>query len=295
VHIDWLHVTGLLSASVVCRALESILGVPVDVKLGPGLMGYATRYALMVPEGTRLITIGAFCEGTAQLDRNLLQLNARGCALLADQWAEMHTWLLTVNVRITRVDFALDFHEGEHDVDEAVRLYEAGAFAVRGRQPKCSIAGDWLRDKDGRTFYVGRRQNGKLLRVYEKGRQLGDLKSRWVRWELQLGRKERDLPLAILINPAPYFAGAYPALAQILPTTSIALPTRAIERIADLVHRLHHLRASYGTTLAEVMGLAGATPESVLDVLRGPRPQAREPPDALTWDVVLAKFNQRGV
>ncbi len=296
VHIDWLHVTGLLSASAVCRTLESILGIPVTTKHGPGLMGYATRYALMVREGTRLITIGAFCEGTAQLDRNLLQLNARGCALLADQWAEMHTWLSTVNVRITRVDLALDFHEGEHDVDEAVTLYETGAFAVRGRQPKCSMAGDWFHDRDGRTFYVGRRANGKLLRVYEKGRQLRDLKSRWVRWELQLGRKERDLPLAILSNPDLYFAGSYPALARILATPAINLPTRTAERTADLVHRLLHLRASYGATLVEVMNLAGATPESVLGALRGPQPQARAPPSeatAPTWEAVLARLGQR--
>ncbi|MCW5669386.1 MAG: replication initiation factor domain-containing protein [Hydrogenophaga sp.] len=296
VQIDWLHITGQLSVAVVCRTLESILGEPVITRLGPGLMGYATRYALMVREGPKLITIGAFCEGEAQRAWNLLQLNAHGCGLLGTKWAGMLGWLMTVRVRITRIDLAVDFHQGEHDVDEGVELYKAGAFAVRGRQPKCSLAGDWLHGRDGRTFYVGRRPNGKLLRIYEKGRQLGDLKSLWVRWELQLGNKERDLPLGILIDPASFFAGAYPPLQKILQAAPINLPTRATERTADLSRRLHHLRASYGATLAETMGLAGATPEGVVDALRGPQPQARDPPtaDGLTWAAVLALLNRRG-
>lgn len=293
VRIDWVHITGLLTGGAVCQTLESILGMPIVPKLGPGVMGYATRYALMVREGTRPTTIGAFCEGRAQRGKNLLQLNARGCALLADHWAKVHGSLTTLNVRITRIDLAVDFHDGEHDVDEAVKLYEAGAFAVRGRQPKCSMAGDWLHGRDGRTFYVGRRVNGKLLRVYEKGRQLGDLNSCWVRWELQLGSKERELPLAILVNPAPYFAGAYPALAQVLPAASIILPTRAIERTADLVHRLHHLRASYGATLTEAMSLAGATPVGVLNALRGPRLQANDQSRTPSWEEVLVELKQR--
>lgn len=297
VHIDWLHVTMLLPLSVVCRVLELILGLHVITKLGPGIMGYATRYALMVREGSKLIAIGAFCEGHAQRGWNLLRISGRGCAVLAGKWASMYRWLMTVQMRITRVDLALDFHQGEHDVDEAVALYEAGGFAVRGRQPKSSLAGDWLHGQDGRTFYVGSRDHGKLLCVYEKGRQLGDLNSLRVRWELRLGNKERDLPLGILIDPDPYFAGAYPALQKILPAAPINLPTRATERTADLARRLYHLRASYGATLAEAMDLAGATSEGVIDALRCPQPQARDPPTAegLTWAAVLALLNRRDV
>jgi phage replication initiation protein len=278
--------------SVVSRTLESILGVALITKLGPGLMGYATRYVLMVREGNRLTTIGAFCEGEAQRDRNLLQLNSRGCAMFAGKWASMYAWLMTVRVRITRIDLAVDFYQGEHDVDEGVELYDTGAFAVRGRQPKSSLAGDWLRGEDGRTFYVGRRVSGKLLRIYEKGRQLGDLRSRWVRWELQLGNKERDLPPGILTDPDAYFAGAYPALQHILPAASISLPTRAIERATHLAHRLHHLRESYGATLDEALSLKGATPFSVVSALRRARPGPAEALSA-TWQEVLASLERR--
>lgn len=45
-------------------------------------------------------------------------------------------------------------------------------------------------DGRGRTFYVGRRENGKLLRVYEKGKQLGAENSPWVRIELELHNKD---------------------------------------------------------------------------------------------------------
>lgn len=36
--------------------------------------------------------------------------------------------------------------------------------------PECDQAGNLINPNgDGRTFYVGKRKNGKMLRVYEKG------------------------------------------------------------------------------------------------------------------------------
>jgi phage replication initiation protein len=82
------------------------------------------------------------------------------------------------------------------------------------------MRGNWLfPDGSGLSFYVGSRTSGKLLRVYEKGKQLGGAASElfpdWVRSELELHNEGRVIPLGILINPGPYLAGAYPALAWV--------------------------------------------------------------------------------
>lgn len=69
---------------------------------------------------------------------------------------------------------AVDDVEGVHTVDMSVELYLSGAFGSGGRRPSCHQNGNWIDpDGTGRTFYVGKRENGKLLRVYEKGMQLG--------------------------------------------------------------------------------------------------------------------------
>lgn len=295
VNIDTLHATFLKGAAAskdVMASLGAILDIPVFMRPVPGTMGYSKRYMLDVRRTSQRISIGALCEGEAQRNWNLFQLNARGCTMHSGRWQKLHDFFIAIGARITRIDIAVDFPHGEHDVDEAVKLYKAGAFDVRGRRPKCSLAGDWMFHQVGRTFYVGIRVNGKLLRVYEKGRQLGDLKSPWVRWELQLGRKERDLPLSILLDPSPYFAGAYDGLKQILPVASITLPIRMIERKSNLVHRLYHLRASYGATLDEALSLKGATPLAVVSALRGVRSDVAEVP-AVTWHEVLSSLERR--
>ncbi len=46
----------------------------------------------------------------------------------------------------------------------------------------------------GRTLYIGKRENGKMLRIYEKGKHLGNPVSSWVSVELELKGKNRIIP-----------------------------------------------------------------------------------------------------
>ena len=57
--------------------------------------------------------------------------------------------------------------------------------------------------------------NGKMLRIYEKGKQLGDSESPWVRVEAELRNKSRVIPWDALTRPGSYLAGAYPCLAYL--------------------------------------------------------------------------------
>lgn len=113
--------------------------------------------------------------------------------------------------KITRWDGAVDDYEGLHSVDSAVKLYLEDMFNAGGKKPSCSQSGNWLEpDGSGRTFYVGKRENGKMMRIYEKGMQLGSKWHPWVRWELELHSVDRVIPWNVLLEPGKYVAGAYP-------------------------------------------------------------------------------------
>ena len=72
----------------------------------------------------------------------------------------------------------MDRFDGNPSVDDAVTFYQSNQFNAGGNRPSCSQLGNWIvPDGSGRTFYVGKRKNGKLLRVCEKGKQLGDSES----------------------------------------------------------------------------------------------------------------------
>jgi phage replication initiation protein len=184
--------------------------------------------------------------GESQAGRWLLSLTGKGCAFVT-RWDEVADLLEGLGAKITRLDLAVDFLEGEHTVDEAVAWHEAGGFAFNGRMaPKSHVAGDWIDRRDGRTFYVGKAQNGKMLRVYEKGRQLGDPESPWVRFEVQLGNRDREIPLRALVDRDAFFAGAYPALGQLVERAAEYITTSRAKGQTTLAHLVHHLRRSYG-------------------------------------------------
>lgn len=97
-------------------------------------------------------------------------------------------------------------------IAEAKALHAAGGFnGSHGRLPKPKLLDDFDTG-DGKTFYVGQRKNDKLLRVYEKGKQLGDPNSPWVRWELELHNAAYVIHPVTILYPGLYLAGAYPCL-----------------------------------------------------------------------------------
>jgi phage replication initiation protein len=141
-----------------------------------------------------------------------VQLPGAVCALCRN-WDVVLEWFECMRARLTRVDLAGDdFTGAQCSVEWAIQQHEAGGFMSGGRKPSARV----MRDLDGvagDTAYVGRRENGKLLRVYEKGKQLGDPASAWVRCELEMRSKDRVLPFEMLLRPAEYLAGAFPCLA----------------------------------------------------------------------------------
>lgn len=218
-HIDWLAFTLTPPQDAaqdpmrwLLPQLFSLLNVqPVTcVSTGKGWNGYTTRVNLGERAEYGLIAYG----GDKQRGTVHVELNATACAHISD-WQIVQQWGETSGAKITRVDLAHDDLQAEIiSIAIARAWYDAGEFTTSGRPPDAHLIDDMGSGK-GKTLYIGARANGKMLRVYEKGRQLGDSSSPWVRVELELRNKSRILPWDILTTPATYLAGGYPCLAYL--------------------------------------------------------------------------------
>ena len=208
-----------------------------------------------------------------------VSFSGTGCAAI--QMDVLHKALNQMpDVRLTRVDIAFDDLQGSITVPYLREQYENGAFITRGAPPSYSYfeSGSLVTSAEtkkygvvpdgGRTLYVGNRQNGKLFRGYEKGKQLKSIEyPDWVRLEIQLGNKSRVIPFDILIDSDPYFVGAYPALAAVLNTVEpIIIPISRVVAHASFERFIDHAKNQYGKFL-NLMNLVYDSPEKVVEVL----------------------------
>jgi phage replication initiation protein len=207
--VDWLGFTLHLPAMQGERWLEEVVQtvfrVPREgwISSDKGWYGY-TQHLKLGPYG--FLAFG----GATQKETYHVELNAHGCARIQD-WNAVQLWGDTYSANITRVDLAHDDFGGEIvSVAAALKWLHEGLFDNRGRPPTGRLWDD-LGSGRGKTLYVGSRGAGKLLRVYEKGKQLGDPLSVWTRAEVEMRNKGRTVPWDVLTNPGKYFAGAYPA------------------------------------------------------------------------------------
>lgn len=217
--------------------------------------------------------------GTSQKHRAYMDVSGVGCGMVSS-WENMESRITSSlpNSVIKRVDIAADYYKKEVTHDAVYDAYVTGQFKREGsgRPPKMSqiLPGD---SNEGRTIYVGSRENDTFFRGYEKGKkefqsylalllkkgftddleghthrkngevyQLGD----WYRCELELKSKSRDLPDDIISNRDQYFAGAYPYLADILPSAEPkTINTQRKLAMVELEVALQHIRTQYGSTL----------------------------------------------
>lgn len=200
----------------------------------------------------------------------LLSLPGQACSAISDWQPLVELLRDQLAARITRWDGAVDDFAGTHPVDWAVERYLAGDFTNGGNKPSCRQAGNWIEpDGTGRTFYIGKRQNGKMLRVYEKGMQAGHEWHPWVRYEVELHNVDRKIPWDVLANPGQYVAGAYPkALAWVTEEMS---RIRTIREESSLAYR-HLVKCAanaYGP-LVNVMLEVEGSPDAVVKKLSRP-------------------------
>lgn len=221
------EILGMVGAWVDCPSLRW--------EMGMGRWQYYAHWAkFVIPSKDGDTEVGRIgWGGQSQRDRIHVSVSGEGCHRIKD-WGAVAAGIAALDGALRRVDIAFDDLEGQYSVDLAVTWYREDRFTVGGRRPSYNVAGDWLQiSGTGRTFYVGKRANGKMLRVYEKGKQLGETESAWVRWECEYLSTRRVLPLAILFVPAAYLAGSYPCLSFV--------SDGGAERVKTAQHKAHEL------------------------------------------------------
>ena len=207
----------------IVREAVAFLGIESVEDRKRGMFGYRASLDL---GGYGLIAYG----GEAQRGTVLVSINGEGCRRIAD-FGRVRSWAESLGARITRLDIAADDHEsGSVDIPGAIQAWRDGLFTLSGRPPKARLIDDFEAGT-GRSFYVGSRQGGKLCRVYEKGKQLGDPESKWVRAEVELHAKDRVIPWDAVTDPVVYLAGAYPFFAFL---SLVAERIRTIKRATEI-------------------------------------------------------------
>lgn len=234
---------------------------------GKGFNGYERSYDLG-DFGARFGYIGQ--AGTA-----LLSLPGQACAAIAD-WAPVVELLRDqYGARITRWDGAVDDFLGTHPVDWAVERYLGGDFTNGGNKPSCRQAGNWIEpDGTGRTFYIGKRKNGKMIRIYEKGMQTGQAWHPWVRYEVELHNVDRVVPWDVLFNPGQYVAGAFPKALSWVNEEMSRIRTIQEEGSLAYQHLVNCAAIAYGPLVNVMLEVEGSS-EAVVKKLRKPGVPAR--------------------
>lgn len=165
---------------------------------------------------------GFVCWGGAnQQETIMFHFTGEGLSYARQDWEKLLFMLLKKCghlAKITRIDISHDFLHGQYNIEQAVLDWKADKFTVRQTKPQAEMQGtDWLSGtKKGRTFYIGSKKSSRILYFYEKGKQLGDEESEWLRLELRQRNKDYIIPFDVLLYAGDYLCTAYPHLAQIL-------------------------------------------------------------------------------
>lgn len=239
--------------------LQSWMNSPICGDEGNGLFGFKHSVTFQTVRLGELLPVAVVAwGGTNQRNKIYVSINGAGCSLIGD-WRKPKRYVESVGADITRIDVAVDALKGEFSVDDAAKWYSGNGFNAGGRKPLYSVNGDWLESTGaGRTFYVGRRANGKYCRIYEKGKQLGNQDSLWTRFEVELHNTDREIPYGILSNPSMYFAGAYPCCQNLVEHGAQRIKTLRAEHEISLEHLVSYCKVAYGK-LIHVLRFSAST------------------------------------
>lgn len=197
----------------ICRLMALKFAALLGFELGdqrPGRDYYDHTFTIINSFSQEIASVSG--GGESQRDTFCFTLKGEGCTFALPGWEKrVHEFFEELAPKITRVDLAKDcFQRGQLTVDAAVAAYDDGAFSYRNRLPSYQQHGCWRPgDSHSRTFQIGKRESGKLCRIYEKDHQFGIMDGEWVRCEVELRSVNRVIAWEALLLPGQYFAGAY--------------------------------------------------------------------------------------
>jgi phage replication initiation protein len=201
--------------------------------------------------------------GESQRGSVSVNISGIGCAWMKDDWDEVQDSVQNLpEYELRRVDIALDTYKREVTHDKVVQAYRDGLFTLAGRPPSMTRI-EPEDPLDGATIYIGKRENAKFLRCYEKGlelvkayprgsvRTINDVPVEDIyRVELELKAKEGPLPVDLIDKRDQYFAGAYPYLQSVLDVNpEVLVQSRESGPQNSLAGMLANIRQQYGSTL----------------------------------------------
>lgn len=205
-----------------------------------------------------------------------IELTGAGCRMYetssgsdhAQRWSLLASLLGACDARLKRIDIAADDFNGNWPVSWAIEQYEAGVFDRRGQRPKARLIDD-MGNNTGKTFYVGSRKSENQLRVYEKGKEQGDMESPWVRYEGEFhSSNRRELPLEMLVDPAPYLVGAYPVL-DFVDGIGERLRIATEQVLANCKRAVMHFRRQYGPMVNALLHASGGDEATLSRLIQG--------------------------
>lgn len=284
-HIDWLSIRTQAAVPEALDALKRLYG-PMAACVGlehrqRGWQGYQQSADIRIADmNAGLMAWG----GENQRGWVHVSLTGAGCEWVTN-WDDAQDELLTLpGLDYRRVDIAMDTKDGSVSHETVLAAYRSDGFTTSGRPPKCQRIESEC-PVDGRTIYIGSRENDKFLRAYEKGRQLaGTLK--WpetvthindcpvgdlYRLELELKAKSGRLPSDLIDRRDQYFAGAYPYLQHVMHDVQpeIMVIDRALSPKLELAGALDNIRRQYGSTLYTALMAYGGDMGAVLSKVMG--------------------------
>lgn len=235
---------------------------------GRGLNGYTDHLKIFTHLGQQC---GSIAVGGNRETVNVI-LTGQACQRV--DMERMADALAGCDFRIGRLDATWDDFEGRYGTPQgAATNYEHGGFrpANGPRSEKVQLIGD-LGSGAGSTFYLGDRV-GRLLRIYEKGKQLGDKNSPWVRYELQLMGGQFDLTLDNLRHPGALL-NRYPDLGH-LPVDGTGPAAQRVQAEAEISTErvVAWLATTCGAALTLLVDSIGAT--TVCDLVHNPKTPKR--------------------
>lgn len=279
----WEGSTSVTDDQIVIEAstvLHAIFGFGVTAQRKNGANFYDRSYEITDQSGLKF---GLVCHG-GQRNTVLVSISGEGCAAAQIGWEKRLQEFLegrAVNGRLTRVDTAFDDFDGSRvSLESLEHAYDMGQFNCGGRNPDYEQRGNWKSPNGkGRTLYVGSRENGKFFRGYEKGKQLGDSASAWVRCEVEFKSVDRFIPFDILTRAGEYLAAAYPALSWVSDRQERILTTQKTVQ-ASYERTKEWLKHQCGAAL-NLMLQVEQEPKKVLDLIvrEGKLPRGIKVPD----------------
>lgn len=189
-----------------------------------------------------------------------VNISGVGCSMLSRvSYFVIKQWIDSFDAKITRCDVCYDF---DGSFDSEYRKAEAGLYdgvdsLGRSHARKLSLVSD-LGSGDGSTLYIGSRGSATYTRIYEKGKQLGDKSSSWVRVETEFRSVDTNIISDILVNPDLYFAAVsyrHAFLIEVHPSSAKRFNPRKRSLIAASSTIIENIRLQYGQHIHLLRGL----------------------------------------